>query len=173
MLDSNITSDSFEPSVRRRRHQEMSSPEYEESFGEEDDVQRKKTPKCSPAQTASTAPKRTDEPSVSPAKITHEYQVKKWNALKTEINSHIHKLNKSNLTFIIRELFKYNIVRGRGLLAHSILQKQIVSPSFTSTYAALVGVINMNFRQIGELIGRRLISSFNRAYKTKNKVTSH
>ena len=58
---------------------------------------------------------------------------------------------------------------SRGLLARSIIQAQQFSPTFSHVYAALVAVINSKFPQIGELILRRLIIQFKRAYKRNDK----
>ena len=52
----------------------------------------------------------------------------------------------SNISLICRELFSENIIRGRGLLARSILQAQGASPTFTNVYAALVAIINTKVR---------------------------
>jgi pre-mRNA-splicing factor CWC22 len=89
--------------------------------------------------------------------------------LKKTINGRVNKVNTSNLPLIIRELFKYNIIRGRGLLARCIIQAQKTSPFFTSVYATIVAVINTKFPQIGELIVKRLISSFRRTYQRNDK----
>ena len=70
---------------------------------------------------------------------------------------------------IIRELFKDNIVRGRGLLARGVIQAQIASPFYTTVFAALVSVINTEFPQVGELIVKRLISSFRQTYQRNDK----
>jgi pre-mRNA-splicing factor CWC22 len=90
--------------------------------------------------------------------------------LKKTINGRVNKINTSNLSLIIRELFKDNIVRGRGLLSRGIIQAQSASPFYTSVYAALVSVINTKFPQIGELIVKRLISSFRRTYQRNDKA---
>jgi pre-mRNA-splicing factor CWC22 len=79
-------------------------------------------------------------------------------------------VNTSNLARIVRELFKDNIVRGRGLLSRGLIQAQNESPFYTSVYAALVSVINTKFPQIGELIVKRLISSFRRTYQRNDKA---
>lgn len=79
-------------------------------------------------------------------------------------------MNTSNLSIIIRELFKDNIIRGRGLLARSLIQAQMASPSYTPVYAALVSIINTKFPKIGELIIKRLISSFRRTYQRNDKI---
>ncbi|CAF4762953.1 unnamed protein product, partial [Rotaria sp. Silwood2] len=103
-------------------------------------------------------------------KSTLEYQRFAWEALEKTINGRINKVNISNLPIIIHELFQDNIIRGRGLLARCIIQAQIASPIYTSVYAALVSVINKKFSQIGELISKRLISSFLRTYQRNDKT---
>ena len=45
----------------------------------------------------------------------------------------------------------------------------MASPFYTSVYTALVAVINTKFPQIGELIVKRLISSFRRTYQRNDK----
>jgi pre-mRNA-splicing factor CWC22 len=102
-------------------------------------------------------------------KSTPEYQRLAWEALKKTINGRVNKVNTSNLPLIIRELFKDNIVRGRGLLARGVIQAQTASPFYTHVYAALVSVLNTKFPQIGELIVKRLISSFRRTYQRNDK----
>ncbi|CAF4006564.1 unnamed protein product [Rotaria sp. Silwood1] len=102
-------------------------------------------------------------------KLTVEYQRLSWDALKKSINSQINKVNTSNLSIIIHQLFKHNIVRGRGVLARTIIQAQIASPFYTPVYATLISVINTKFPQIGELILKRLISSFRQTYQRNDK----
>lgn len=103
-------------------------------------------------------------------KNTHQYQVMCWDTLKKSINSNINKLNKSNLRIIAHELFQHNIIRGRGLLAHIIIQTQLASPLYTHVYGTLVSVINKNFPKIGELILKRLISTFRHTYQRNDKI---
>ena len=104
-------------------------------------------------------------------KTTPEYQRLAWEALKKTINGRVNKINTANLSLIIRELFKDNVVRGRGLLARGVILAQTASPFYTSVYAALVSVINTKFPQIGDLIVKRLISSFRRTYQRNDKTT--
>jgi pre-mRNA-splicing factor CWC22 len=75
-------------------------------------------------------------------KSSAAYQRIAWEALKKSIHGHINKVNTGNITIIVRELFKENIVRGRGLLCRAIIQAQAASPTFTHVYSALVAVIN-------------------------------
>ncbi|RVE58330.1 hypothetical protein OJAV_G00208280 [Oryzias javanicus] len=97
------------------------------------------------------------------------YQRMSWEALKKSINGLINKVNVSNIVNIIQELLQENIVRGRGLLARSVLQAQAASPIFTHVYAAVVAIINSKFPQIGELILKRLILTFRRSYRRNLK----
>ncbi|CAD1477251.1 unnamed protein product, partial [Heterotrigona itama] len=94
------------------------------------------------------------------------YQRIAWEALKKSIHGYINKVNVSNIGLITRELLKENIVRGRGLLARSIIQAQAASPTFTSVYAALTAIINSKFPNIGELILKRL---FKRGFRRNDK----
>lgn len=71
-----------------------------------------------------------------------EFQRISWEALKKSINGLINKVNVTNIAIIVRELFKENLIRGRGLLTRSILQAQSASPTFTHVYAALVAIVN-------------------------------
>lgn len=103
-------------------------------------------------------------------KSTAEYQRIAWEALKKTINGRVNKVNTSNLSLIIRELFKDNIVRGRGLFTRGIIQAQAASPFYTSVYAALVAVVNTKFPQIGELVVKRLVTSFRRSYQRNDKI---
>lgn len=75
-------------------------------------------------------------------KNSMEFQRISWEALKKSINGLINKVNVTNIAIIVRELFKENLIRGRGLITRSILQAQSASPTFTHVYAALVAIIN-------------------------------
>ena len=80
------------------------------------------------------------------------------------------QVNVANIGNIVSELFQENVVRGRGLLARSVIQAQAASPMFTHVYAALVAVINTKFPQTGELIVKRLVSQFRKGYRRNDKV---
>ena len=84
-------------------------------------------------------------------KSSAAYQRIAWEALKKSVHGHINKVNTGNITIIVRELFKENIVRGRGLLCRSIIQAQAASPTFTHVYAALVAVINSKVRSVHQV----------------------
>lgn len=102
-------------------------------------------------------------------KNSMEYQKISWEALKKGINGLINKVNVSNIAVIVRELFKENLIRGRGMFCRSVLQAQAASPTFTHVYAALAAIVNSKFPMIGELILKRLILQFRRSYKRNDK----
>lgn len=72
--------------------------------------------------------------------------------------------------YFIQELFRENLVRGRGLLARSILRAQMASPGFTHIFAALLSIINSKLPELGDLILRRLLLQFRRAYRRNDKI---
>jgi hypothetical protein len=52
------------------------------------------------------------------------------------------QVNVANIKELIPEFFSENLVRGKGLLARSIITAQQQSPTFTPVYAALLSIIN-------------------------------
>lgn len=105
-------------------------------------------------------------------KSSPEYQRQTWDALRKSINGLINKVNVSNLGNIIPELFQENLVRARGLLARSIMKAQLASPGFTHIYAALVAVLNTKMPENGELVVKRVVHRFRRAFKRGDKVVA-
>ena len=80
------------------------------------------------------------------------------------------QVNVANIAHIVQELFQENIVRGRGLLARSVIQAQAASPMFTHVYSSLVSIINTKFPQTGELIAKRLVIQFKKGFRRNDKV---
>ncbi|TPP61274.1 Pre-mRNA-splicing factor cwc-22 [Fasciola gigantica] len=81
-------------------------------------------------------------------KSSEAYQRIAWEALKKSIHGFINKVNVSNISDVVRQLLSENIVRGRGLLARSLITAQTTSPTFTHVFAALVAIVNSKFPQI-------------------------
>lgn len=117
---------------------------------------------------------------IPPAKLKHmqeqitdkgseEYQRFSWEALRKSINGHVNKVNVSNIKNIVIELFKENVLRGKGLYCRCIVKAQAASPSFTAVYAALTAIINTKFPQVGILLLKRLLSQFKRGYRRGDK----
>ncbi|KAK0402980.1 hypothetical protein QR680_016652 [Steinernema hermaphroditum] len=79
----------------------------------------------------------------------------------TTANGQVNKANIGNLVTIVRELLQENIIRGKGLLARSIIKAQAFSPTFSHVYAALVAVINLNrFNRFNNKIIAATVSKF-------------
>ena len=103
-------------------------------------------------------------------KTSKEYQRMAWEALKKSINGLINKVNISNIKHIVPELFGENLIRGRGLFCRSIMKAQAASLPFTPIYAAMAAIVNTKLPQVGELLLRRLVVQFKKAYKRNDKA---
>eukprot|EP01006_Ploeotia_vitrea_P021997 TRINITY_DN54412_c0_g1_i1.p1 TRINITY_DN54412_c0_g1~~TRINITY_DN54412_c0_g1_i1.p1 ORF type:complete len:587 (+),score=75.74 TRINITY_DN54412_c0_g1_i1:136-1761(+) len=100
---------------------------------------------------------------------SQDYQRLMWEALKKTINGLINKINTSNIKHIIPEIFQENIIRAKGLLCRSVMKAQAASPTFTPVFAALIAVINTKIPEIGELLLKRLIITWRKAYNRNDK----
>eukprot|EP00439_Symbiodinium_sp_Y106_P037423 s3672_g4.t1 len=105
-------------------------------------------------------------------KTSAEYQRQTWEALRKSINGLVNKVNVGNIKNIVEELFQENLVRGRGLLVRALIRAQMASPGFTHVFAALLAVINSKLPEVGDLLIRRVILQFRRAYKRTGGLKS-
>lgn len=103
-------------------------------------------------------------------KTSKEYQRMAWEALKKSINGLINKVNVSNIKHIVPELFQENLVRGRGLFCISIMKAQAASLPFTPVLAAMAAIVNTKLPQVGELLVKRLIMRFRKAFRRNDKA---
>lgn len=108
--------------------------------------------------------KENDE--VSP----EEQQKQDWEKLKKRINGIVNKVNKENLKTMVVEIFKVNILRGKGLFCNSLMASQQLSSSHTGVYASLVCVLNSKIPEIGNLLIRRLVSRYKRYYRKEEEA---
>ncbi len=93
-----------------------------------------------------------------------------WETLQRCINGTINRISPSTIKPLIHTLFAdANLIRGRGLLARSILKATSGSPQFTPAYAALMAVINTKLPECGELVLTRAILLFRRAYQYRDR----
>jgi pre-mRNA-splicing factor CWC22 len=99
-----------------------------------------------------------------------EFQRMAWEALKKSINGLINKVNISNIKHIVPELFGENLVRGRGLFCRSIMKAQAASLPFTPIFAATVAIVNTKLPQVGDLLVKRLVMSFRKAFRRNDKA---
>ena len=105
-------------------------------------------------------------------KSSQENQRMSWEALRKSINGLINKVNVANIKHIIPEMFQENLIRGRGIFARAIMKAQLASPGFTHIYSALISIVNTKLPENGELILKRVIYGFKRAYKRRDKITA-
>nr|CAG4714854.1 unnamed protein product [Naegleria fowleri] len=100
---------------------------------------------------------------------SEEFQKLNWEALQKTLNGIVNKVNATNLADVIPEVFAENIVRGKGLLVKAIIKAQNASNQFSNVYAALTAVINTRIPEIGELLLKRVVVQFLKAYKRNDK----
>ena len=81
-----------------------------------------------------------------------------WENLRKSLNGIVNKVNVSNISNIVMELFNENLIRGRGLLIKSIMKAQSASPTFTHVFAALIAALNTKLPDLGRLLIHRTIS---------------
>lgn len=96
------------------------------------------------------------------------FQQAAWRALSRSITGVVNRVSKDNLEQSAIELFRENLVRGRGLLARSLMRTQQVDPDLTPMLAALVSRLNKDLPTVVELLCRRLVVQWNRAYLRKD-----
>jgi pre-mRNA-splicing factor CWC22 len=53
---------------------------------------------------------------------TEAHQKYMWEMLRKSINGIVNKVNVSNIQNVVLELFNENLIRGKGLLARSIMK---------------------------------------------------
>ena len=105
----------------------------------------------------------------TPANMATQRQ--SWEELRKLINGTINRLNAKTIKPLIHKLFdEGNLIRGRGLLAKTVLRAATTSPSYADVYAALVAVINTKLPEVGELVLTRTILQFQKAYKRRDKA---
>ena len=93
-----------------------------------------------------------------------------WENLRKQINGIVNKVNVVNIHSVTLELFNCNLLRGKGLLAKSIMKAQSASTNFTHVFAALVAILNTKLPGVVKLILHRVLLQFQRAFKRSNRL---
>lgn len=93
---------------------------------------------------------------------SEEFQKLQWENLRRKINSIINKVNKDNIKELVVQLFRLNLIRGRGLLCNSLMKSQQLSTAYTNVYSSLVSILNSKIPEIGALLIARVIVRFRR-----------
>ena len=103
-------------------------------------------------------------------KASVEYQRLSWIALGKSLTGLVNKVSATNIEHIVVEVFRENLVRGRGLLCRALMRAQRASPAFTPVYAALVAVVNTKVPDVGELLLVRLVDQLRKAYRRNDRA---
>lgn len=61
-------------------------------------------------------------------------------------------------------------MRGKGPFCQSLMKAQSAAVGFSNVYACLVAVVNTKLPEIGELLSKRLISTWTKSYQRNQKV---
>lgn len=101
---------------------------------------------------------------------SEEFQRADWDENKKKITGLINRSNTSNVTTIVRELFKCNLIRYKGLFVSALLKAQENSPVYTDVYAAVLAIINSRIKTIGILLINRLILQYRLSFVGNNKA---
>lgn len=98
---------------------------------------------------------------------TVDYQKSQWGVLSKSISYQLSRNVPINETVV--ELIKLNLIRGQGLFVRSIMKLQLENVHLTPEYASIAAVINSKFEEIGNLLLRRLVLQFRKAYLSDDK----
>lgn len=78
------------------------------------------------------------------------------------------KVCGANVTRVLFELFKEDLVRGRGLLVRVMMRSQRLSNSLSCVFATCVSHVCRRLPSVGALASRRLVVQFRRSYRLRN-----
>jgi hypothetical protein len=84
--------------------------------------------------------------------------------------AHVPQVSVGNIKHLIEEIFYENIVRGRGLFCRSAMRAQSSSTTFTNVYAAMIAIINTKMPELGNLVIRRLVLNFKKAFNRNDRA---
>lgn len=108
-----------------------------------------------------SAPASTQQPA-KPVPEDDSIQREMWEALRRTLVAIVNKLSAGNLRAVCEEIFRENIIRGRGLLCSALIRAQQADPQLTPVFASFVAVCNKEVPAIGELLCRRLVILWHR-----------
>ncbi|KAF8286893.1 putative pre-mRNA-splicing factor CWC22 [Trypanosoma cruzi] len=92
-------------------------------------------------------------------------QRESWQALSRSITGIINRVSGENVQLSATELFRENIIRGRGLLCRSLMRAQLADPDLSDVFASLVSRVNKEFSIIGLLLVKRLVVQWWRLHR--------
>ncbi|ODV92858.1 hypothetical protein CANCADRAFT_20522, partial [Tortispora caseinolytica NRRL Y-17796] len=87
-------------------------------------------------------------------------QREKWSRLKSNLTGYINRVDRSNVTDMAMNVFRENIIRGKGLYCEIIMKAQREMVSLTPVYACLTAIINTRIPEVAILLIHRLLLAF-------------
>ncbi|XP_025417807.1 pre-mRNA-splicing factor CWC22 homolog [Sipha flava] len=94
-----------------------------------------------------------------------KYQQQSWEKLKKRFAFFLSIVTEENVLLIKERIYKFNIVRAKGLFCSSILEAQLFQTKNTDLYAFMVSLINLDFPNIAELLLIRCIWQLKSGYR--------
>lgn len=91
-----------------------------------------------------------------------------WDALSRSITRIFNQLDMNNARQTVIELFRENIVRGRGLVAQAASRIQHLNTDLTPAIVAVLAKINQALPQVVLLLCQRLVVEWKQAYRRKD-----
>lgn len=90
--------------------------------------------------------------------------------MKKQINGIINMVNRDNVPFCAKALFRLNLIRARAILVKIMMRAQLASPDLSPVFACLISVIGSRLPQVTELLVARLIAQLKAAYAHQDRV---
>ncbi|EPY23663.1 pre-mRNA-splicing factor CWC22 [Strigomonas culicis] len=96
------------------------------------------------------------------------YQRAAWLALMRSITGIFNRLTVETLEHSTVELFRENIIRGRGLLARTAMRTQQDNPDLSPVLCALLSRVNKELPDVVLLLCQRLVVNWNLGYRRRD-----
>lgn len=98
------------------------------------------------------------------------YLVKHWDAYRKRISNLVNHVTADSIKVVVAALLKDNMSDGAGVFTSACLKAQMVAaPEMTPVFAALVAKLNSTVHDIGQLVLKRLLMHWRRAFKRNDK----
>mgnify|MGYP006098282641 CR=1 FL=1 len=69
----------------------------------------------------------------------------------------MNKVNVQNISNVVVELFSQNLLRGKGLLARSMMKAQTAATNYSHVFAALIAIINTKLPDVVKILIHRVL----------------
>ncbi|CUG92062.1 membrane-associated protein, putative, partial [Bodo saltans] len=101
-------------------------------------------------------------------KDASSFQRETFSALKRTFTGLANRVSFDNVQNVAVEVFRENVVRGRGLFCDALLRTQQFNPEVTQVFAALVAIVNRKIPRVGLLMLKRLVVGWRQRYRRRD-----